>query len=313
MAASHETASRFHEINRVLWVIMGLNLAVAAAKYFYGLATGSLSMRTDGIASAFDAVSNIVGIAGVTLAARPADKGHPYGHAKFETYASVAIGAMLVFAAVNVFTEGFSALATGEHHVVVDAGSYGVMLGTLAINIGVSLYERRAGKRLKSEVLVADARHTQSDAYVSVSVVVGLVFVQLGFPMADAIASIVVGVAIVASAIEVLKAANATLSDEARLPVGAVRDVAEKVEGVASVHSVRTRGTEGEVFVDLHVLVDPMMPVWSAHAVAGEVEKAVEDQFPEVVEVMVHVEPDTDWERFEGESADRALEGHKAR
>lgn len=305
-----ESESRFRSINRVLWAIMGLNLAVAAAKFFYGLATGSLSMRTDGIASAFYAVSNIVGIAGVTLAARPADKDHPYGHAKFETYASVAIGAMLVFAAVNVFSEGFHALLTGEHHVVVDAGSYAVMLGTLAINIGVSLYERRAGKRLKSEVLVADARHTQSDAYVSVSVVVGLVFVQLGFPVADAVASIVVGVAIVFSAIEVLKAANATLSDEARIPAEELRGVAERVPGVASVHSVRTRGTEGEVFVDLHVLVDPQMTVLEAHGVAGEVEQAVQAAHPEVVEVMVHIEPDTDWERFEGESADAALDGH---
>jgi cation diffusion facilitator family transporter len=295
--------ARYREIKRILWVILFLNLAVAAAKYLYGLATRSVSMQADGIASAFDMVSNLVGLVGIAAAARPADTGHPYGHAKFETYASVAIGVMLVFAAYNVFSDAFAALSAGVHDVTVDAGSYGVMLATLAVNLGVSRYERRAGARLSSEILTADALHTASDALVSVSVIVGLVLVQAGWPVADPIVSMVVGVAILHSAWEVFSQANATLSDKSRLPADEVAAVAASVEGVRDVHRVRTRGTEGAVLVDLHVLLDPETPLYRAHLTGNDVERAIRERFPQVADVVVHIEPDTYRERLEAQTS----------
>jgi cation diffusion facilitator family transporter len=115
-------------IRRILWVIMFLNLAVALAKYAYGALTGSVSMKADGIASMFDAASNVVGIAGMALAARPADTDHPYGHAKFETYASVMIGIMLLLAAWNVFSDAYAAFTSPTSHIEVNAGSFIVMV-----------------------------------------------------------------------------------------------------------------------------------------------------------------------------------------
>jgi cation diffusion facilitator family transporter len=259
-------------------------------------------MQADGIASAFDMVSNLVGLVGIAAAARPADTGHPYGHAKFETYASVEIGVMLVVAAYNVFSDAIAALSAGVDDVVVDAGSYVVMVATLAINLGVSRYERRAGARLSSEILTADALHTASDALVSVSVIVGLALVQAGWPVADPIVSMVVGVAILHSAWEVFSQANATLSDKSRLPADEVAGVAASVEGVRDVHRVRTRGTEGAVLVDLHVLLDPEMPLFRAHMAGNEVEQAIRERFPQVADVVVHIEPDTYRERLEGQA-----------
>lgn len=296
---SEELAQRNHEVQRVLWVILVLNLVVAVAKFCYGTLTGSISMRADGVASLFDTVSNLVGIVGMALAARPADDNHPYGHAKFETYASGAIGLMLVMASFNVGRDAWNAFTTGAHGMRVDAGSYAVMLGTLAVNVAVSRYERRRGRELRSEVLVADALHTMSDALVSVSVIAALVLVQMGFSLADPLCSALVALAILHSAWEVLGQVNRTLSDEARIDPREVEAVVLPVQGVRGCHRIRTRGTEAEVYLDLHVLVDPSMPISDAHGVGEHVEHLLAERFPQVVEVMVHLEPDTEREREE--------------
>lgn len=298
---------RCRKIVRILWIILVLNWAVAAAKFFYGAATGSLSMRNDGIASAFDGLSNIVGILGVKMASQPPDKAHPYGHAKFETYASLAIGVMLAVAAYNLAADGIQALLGHRSAVEVNGGSYVVMIGTLVVNLAVSFVEGRFGKRLASEVLTADALHTRSDAFVTISVILGLVAVSLGYPMADSLVAVIVSAAIAISAVEVFREAARTLSDHAVLEVEPLRQAACQVPGVRSVHHIRTRGSEGDVFVDLHLLVDPSMTVARAHKIAQEVEQAVQQGFPTVLDVMVHIEPDNPQERSEGVAYDRAL------
>ena len=288
---------RFHDIQVVLWVIMFLNLAVAFAKFFYGTWTGSISMRADGIASMFDAASNVVGIVGMHLASRPADLDHPYGHAKFETYASAMIGVMLLFAAWNVATDAYAALTGDKAAAAVNLGSFVVMVGTLVINLCVSRYESLRGKELSSEILTADAMHTASDAMVSISVIIGLIFVQMGYPLADPICSVIVAVAILRTAWEVFRQANSALSDEARIPADKIVAVVKGVDGVQGCHKIRTRGTEGEVYMDLHVLVRPTMPIEQAHAVGHHVSNAIREEFPQVVDVVCHLEPDSPEER----------------
>ena len=304
MAGEHSSSARYAEMRRVLWIILFLNLGVAAAKIWYGTITATVSVRADGIASLFDSLSNLVGIVGLSMAARPADLEHPYGHQKFETYASAAIGLMLLVAAYNVGSDAIAGLLGKAKEPQVDAGSFAVMLGTLCVNVFVALYERRRGRELRSEILAADALHTFSDVLVSISVIVGLVFIRLGFTVADAIASLVVTVMILRSALEVFRQASSTLSDEARIPVAEVKAVVDAVPGADDCHKVRTRGTEGEVYMDLHILVDPEMSIRAAHAVADEVERAVCRQFPQVVDIVVHVEPDTPEERFEAATED---------
>ncbi|MEG1492632.1 MAG: cation diffusion facilitator family transporter [Gordonibacter sp.] len=292
LATKDAVSHRTHEIRRVLWIILFLNLAVAAAKYFYGSATGSASMQADGIHSVFDSAGNVVGLVGIAIASRPADESHPYGHAKFETYASLVIGVLLLLAAFEVGSSAIAKLSSGNYTAEVGPLSFIVMVATLAVNLGVTTYERRYAKRLKSEVLAADANHTLSDALVSIGVIVGLVAVVLGFPMADPLMALVVTVAILFTAYDVFRHALATLSDRARIPEEDVRTAALTVPGVRGAHQVRTRGTEGEVYVDLHALVAPEMTVGEAHQLADEVERAVEKSFPNVIETLVHIEPD---------------------
>lgn len=290
-AAKNPVSERMRSIRRVLWIILLLNLGVAAAKYAWGTLSGSASMQADGIHSVFDSAGNVVGLVGISLAARPADAGHPYGHAKFETYASLVIGVLLLLAAFEVGSSAAAKLAAGSYTAEVGPMSFVVMAGTLAVNLGVTVYERRFAKRLKSEVLAADANHTLSDALVSVGVIAGLAAVALGFPMADPIMALVVTAAILATAYDVFKHALATLSDRARIPEGDLRAAALAVPGVRGVHRIRTRGTEGEVYADLHVLVDPSMTVADAHRLADEVEADIKERFANVIEVLVHIEP----------------------
>lgn len=292
--------SHAHRVERVLWIVFVLNLAVAAAKFFYGLASGSASMQADGIHSVFDSVGNIVGLVSIALAARPADEGHPYGHSKFETYGSLAIGALLLLAAFEVGSGAVGKLMSGSYTAVVTPASFAVMVGTLVINLFVTTYERRAGRRLKSEIIMADAAHTLSDVFVSFGVIAGLVLVALGFPQADPLMALVVTAAILVSAWGVFRTAFRTLSDTAQLPEAAVRAVAASVPGIRGVHRVRTRGTEAEVYCDLHIWVDPAMTVRDAHALGDEVEAAVKEQFPAVREVLVHIEPEGDAGEDEG-------------
>lgn len=292
MLAKPPVSDRMRSIRRVLWVILFLNLGVAAAKYLYGAATGSAAMQADGIHSVFDSAGNVIGLIGIALASRPADESHPYGHAKFETYASLAIGILLLLAAFEVGSSAVVKLVSQNYTADVTPFSFVVMIVTLCVNLGVTFYERRRGKELKSEVLAADASHTLSDALVSVGVIVGLVFVALGFPAADPIVALIVTVAILATAYDVFKHALATLSDHARIPEDGLKAFAMGIPGVKEAHRIRTRGTEGEVYVDLHVCVDEDMTVGAAHDLSEQVEDAIKLRYPQVIEVLVHIEPD---------------------
>ncbi len=284
-------ADRIASIKRILWIILFLNVGVAVAKIAVGVATNSTAMQADGFHSMFDGASNVVGLVGMGFAGRPADEDHPYGHSKYETYASAIIGAMLLFAAYRIGSEAIAGLRSGGTDTVVGWLSFAVMLGTLAINLGVTYWERKVGKKLGSSILVADASHTGSDALVSVGVIISLVLVRLGFPMADPIVSLLVTFAIVYTAWGVFKHASATLSDSMRIQPTEICSVAESVDGVLGCHHIRTRGSEAEVYVDLHVQVDPQATVAEGHEIAENVERALADNYPQVVDVIAHLEP----------------------
>jgi cation diffusion facilitator family transporter len=296
-------SGRVASIRRVLWIILFLNIGVAVAKLVVGIITRSAAMQADGFHSMFDGTSNVVGLVGMALAARPADRDHPYGHGKYETYASALIAAMLMFAAYNIGSNAVRQLLGGGQPPEVETLSFVVMLSTLAVNVFVTTWERRVGRKLNSQILVADASHTGSDVMVSVGVLISLVLVKLGFTKADPIVALLVAVAIVYTAWEVFKQANATLSDSARIPTDAVCQAALGVSGVLGCHDIRTRGSDAEVYVDLHIQVDPGLTVADGHQVAEEVEREIARVFAEVVDVIVHLEPLDDYQREKTEKA----------
>lgn len=296
---------RTRAVRRVLWWVLALNVGVATAKLGYGYIIDSVSVTADGFHSLFDGTSNVIGLIGLSIAARPADRGHPYGHAKFETFASAAIGALLLFAAWEVGSSSVERLISPGEGPQVDAISFLVMSATLAINICVTLFERRAGVRLNSAILKADASHTGSDVLVTLGVIGGLVAVKAGFPIADPIIGLLVAVFIVVTGVRVLASAGGSLADTARLDPAEVSTVVLSVEGVLGCHDVRTRGTDSDVYVDLHVQVASQSSLAEAHAVAERVEKSVVEAFEQVADVIAHVEPHDDYQQRKTASQER--------
>lgn len=289
--SSEQSSARTGRVRTVLLAVLGLNVVVAFAKLVWGVLSGSVAMQADGFHSLFDGASNVVGLVGMSFAARPADRDHPYGHGKYETYASAAIAGMLVFAAYRVGSSALTQLAGSMPPPRVDAISFAVMFGTLIVNLGVTTWERREARALGSEILAADAGHTLSDVFVSIGVIISLVLVRAGFDKADGFVALLVSGAIAYTAWGVFKHANATLSDTARIPSRDIAAVCYGIAGVLGCHHIRTRGSEVAVHVDLHIQVDATRSVADGHRIAEEVERGIAGHFPQVVDVIAHLEP----------------------
>lgn len=288
---SEDGTARTRDVRFVLWAVLALNLLVAGAKLLYGMVTGSLGMQADGFHSLFDGVSNVVGLIGLWLAAFPPDASHPYGHKKYETLAAASIGAMLVMTCLYLLRGSYEHWV-GAVRPHVTPASFGVMVGTMLINAGVMWWERRKGEELRSEILVADSRHTGSDILTSFSVLAGLAAVQMGYPLMDPLVAVVIAGVIAWTGVQVLWETSQSLTDVARLDPEAVRRTVLAHKQVLDCHEVRTRGLPDHIFVDLSVHVPSAMTVAEAHEVAHQVEDAVKRQFEGVAEVIVHVEPD---------------------
>jgi cation diffusion facilitator family transporter len=171
------------------------------------------------------------------------------------------------------------------------------MIVAMAVSLFVSWYEARAARQLQSEILAADAMHTRSDLYASLTVLASLTAAKAGYPGLDMVAALFIVLLIGRSGVRIIGQSLHVLSDASRLPPSTVEKVALEVEGVREVHAVRSRGTADAIYMDLHILVDPTLTVAKAHEIAHRVEASLKEQFPDVADMVVHVEPDTASER----------------
>ena len=283
--------SRDREIRKVLWLILLLNLLVAGAKLIYGYSTAALSMWADGLHSVFDGTSNVVGLIGIWAAAHPPDESHPYGHRKFESFAAFTISVFLFLACFKILENSYHRLITPDIPRVTWL-SFAIMLTTIGVNVFVTRYEHRRGDELKSEILHADSMHTLSDVYSSISVLVGLTAIRMGFPILDPIMAVVIAGFIGKTGFKILFETSNVLSDASRVDPERVRNVVMKIPGVKSCHSIRTRGLESHVFVDCHIHVEPNMTAQKSHDLVHEIEDRIKNEMSEVADVVIHVEPD---------------------
>lgn len=290
-AAGMDRQERVRRIRRVLLWILVANWAVAAAKVIVGLIADSAAVTADGFHSFIDGSSNIIGLVAVVAAARPADEDHPYGHGKFEALASLAIGAMVGIGMLELGRMAFDALLH-DQHPVVSTRMVMVMVVTLGVNLAVTIFERKQGRELDSPLLLADATHTLSDVFVTLSVLVSLGFVWMGFRRADGLVAVFVMAVIARVAYGIIRQAVGILSDTARLDPMRVSDIARRVSGVRDCMDIRSRGMENSVWVDLTIHVDPELTTRRAHAVAHAVERELAAAYPQIVDIVVHVEPE---------------------
>jgi cation diffusion facilitator family transporter len=281
---------RYDAVVRVLYRVLFLNLAVAIIKIVLGYATGAVSILSDGFHSLTDSASNVVALVGVSIARRPPDDNHPYGHRKYETMASLAILIFLVLVLVQVLSAAYDRLVNGGSPRVFPEG-IGIMTGTLITNIMVVAYEERAARRLNSEVLRADAKHTRSDVLTSGAVLGALLGVWWGYPLLDPLAAFVVAAFICRAAWGIAQEASRILSDQIVIAEDDVRDVVRSVPEVIGCHQIRTRGPNDHVFMDLHLWLDGHTPLESAHATSHIVKDLLMKRFPHLVDVVIHIEP----------------------
>jgi len=278
-------------VRRVLWITLLLNLAVSAGKVLVGYLSGSLAMVADGFHSLVDSANNVIGLIVAAFAFRPPDLGHPYGHRKFETAATALIGIALLGLAWEVFASAFVRRGALPPPAISPL-NWAVMAATIAVNLFVSWYEAREGRRLASAFLVADSAHTRADLYVSLGVVASFVAVGLGAAWADPLVAVAIAGIIAWQAVVILLGAFHVLTDRAALEAGEVERLAARVAGVRSVHDVRTRGRRDAIYVDLTVRLDGAMSLRAAHDVADRIEAELAKAHPGIADVVVHLEPD---------------------
>jgi cation diffusion facilitator family transporter len=277
-------------VRRVLGGILVANLIVVVIKFTVGIDTNSLAVFGDALQSSVDAASNIFGIFVVRVASKAPDEDHPYGHSKFETLGALLIALFLVLSIFELVRGAMGRLMSGAPSLNVSSTALGLLVFTLLVNIGVVWFETRAGRRLKSDLLLADALHTRTDVFITVGVLGGLVLARAGLAWADPALGLIVAVLVGRAGYQILRRAIPSLVDERAFDRTTIQREAEGVDGVVSAYAIRSRLAGDRRFAELTIAVDGGADVASAHRIADQVEGRLKDSL-HLDEVTVHVEP----------------------
>ena len=279
-------------VSQVLWHILILNILVAISKIAVGILTGTVSIIADGLHSAVDGMSNVIGLVAQRIAIRPPDEDHPYGHERFETLATLAIGGLLMLTAWEVLQVAGKNLLSGASP---DIGviQFTVLIVTLGVNILVTIYERRKAVELKSSLLSADAAHTASDVWVTISVIFSLIAVGFGLTWMDAVVALLIVGLIGYTAWGIVKQTSTVLVDAAPISAEDITQVAIGTPGIQKIIRARSRGAEDAIQVDLDVLVASEISAELAHNINDAVRERVIKAFPHISEVRVQIAPNT--------------------
>lgn len=283
----------FNEINKVLWITMFLNLIPTILKLFFGYRTQSLSLIAGGFDSFFDSMTNIIGLIGIRIASKPADKEHPYGHRKAETFTALIISYILFITCYQLINNAIEQIRNPSIiSSKVEMWSFIVIVISLITQSIVVYYELTVGRKLKSDILIADALHSRADVFASLSLIISQVLVFYSFALADPIFTILIVLVIVRMGIEIIIEAIPTLLDKNKLLIDKVEEIALTVVGVRTVHNIRSRGHEEAIFADLHIQVDPTLSIDESHRIAHEIEQRLQSFNKSIQDVTVHVETD---------------------
>ena len=285
--ASPAPVDRDRQIERVL-VSEGLaNLAVMVAKATVGFQTGSVAVIGDAIHSLADFANNLVAFVAARIASAPPDSEHPYGHRKFETLAVFGIATLLSVLAIEII---LGALDRDPREISQEPWGLALMLSVLAVNVLIAIWENRWARRLDSDILRADARHTVSDVLTTVAVIAGWQLAARGYRWLDALASVIVATMILYLAYGLFQKAIPILVERSIANPEALSSVASAVDGVQETRRVRSRQGGSGPTIDLVVSVDPNLSTADSHAIADEIERVISEKFS-VNDVTVHIEP----------------------
>ncbi|NER78168.1 MAG: cation transporter [Leptolyngbya sp. SIO1D8] len=286
----NQDADYRNAVRRVLTITLLLNIFVVVLKSTVGFWTGSLSILADALHSVTDSANNILGLVTNQLASPQPDRKHPYGHQKYEAVGALGIAAFLGIACFEILQNVVDRIVFGGEPVTMTAIALWMMLVVLCVNIGVAFYERWAGLRLGSKILIADAHHTMSDVWITISVLGGLMGVWLGWFWLDIAMAFPVSILVFKSGWDVLRENLPWLVDEMAIAPEAIQSTVIQVPGVINCHEIASRGLLGrQVFIDMHLIVQPR-DVEKAHEITEHVEAVLEEKYGPA-RITIHIEP----------------------
>ena len=281
--------------------LLGLaaNLILAFAKGFIGIIANSSALIADAGHSVSDLLSDGITLWAVRMSSIPKDKNHPYGHGKFETVGTFIIALLLLFTGIGVAGHVFNRM-----DATVVPGTIALWMAGIAIIVKEALFHvtRMVGRRTGSRVLMANAWHHRSDAISSVAALLGIAGAQLGIPLMDPIAGMLVAGLIIKTGIDIGYESIRELTDETveEDVISELGKIMSGIEGVDHYHEMRARRMGPHLLVDLHIQVDSMMSISAAHQVAERVRLKILEKLPAVNEVLVHVDAEDDFFGDEG-------------
>ncbi len=282
--------------SRVTYVAALINLFLSVIKVSFGILGQSTALIADGIHSLSDLASDGLVLIAVRLGSREADDDHPYGHARFETMATIILGLTLILVAGGIAWDAVERLLNPGRLLIPDVQTLGIAAISILANEWLYHYTRRVAKITRSKLLLANAWHHRSDAISSVVVLIGIAAVLTGYVYADAIAAVIVGIMIAKIGVSLVLESVRELVDTS-LPddqVAKIRNQIAKTDGVKAIHLIRTRKMGEDAYVDLHIQVDSYISVSEGHMIADLVRYNLRQNFEEIADVLVHTDPEDD-------------------
>lgn len=270
-----------------------VNALLSIGKIIAGLITNSSALFADGVHSLTDLLSDIFTYFMLHVSQEDADESHPYGHGKFDTFGAFFIAALLFFSGIGIMLHAGYKYVDG--HTAISLGELALFFAVISIlaNEGLYLYCKKVGENVKSKIIIANAWHHRVDSFSSFAALVGIIGSMAGYPILDVIAAIVIAIILCKAAWNIgLKAFN-DLVDGAvdKATIKKMGQLIIKEEGVKSMHVLRARTLGSNIFVDVHVEVDPYISVSEGHAISENVEHCLKDNIEHVFDVTVHIDP----------------------
>ena len=284
-------------MNRTFKLALGsvvIGVLVLGLKFLAFWMTGSVALYADALESIVNVVAAAAALIAVHVSAKPADAGHPFGHAKAEYFSAVVEGVLIVIAALSILHEAWQAVLSPR---VLDAPVSGLLVNALAtvLNGAWAAVLLRYGRRWRSVALIADGKHLTADVFTSVGVLVGLALAVLtGWQILDPLVAALVALNIIRTGGAVIRESVGGLMDAAPAPevVARIEDVIlGALAGASGMHDLRTRHAGHTTFIEFHLTVSGGMTVSESHAICDRIEDALEAAV-DGARVTIHVEPD---------------------
>ena len=270
-----------------------VNAVLAAFKMAAGILGGSSALISDAVDSACDVFSSLIVMIGVKFASKSPDEDHPYGHERFECISSIVLALIIGATGLGVGWSAVGKILSGGDLQAPPAIALVAAAVSILAKEWMFRFTRRAAKRIQSDSLMANALNYRSDVFSSCGVLVGVAGAQLGFPVLDAVASLIICVLILKSALEILLDALSKMLDSSidGETLEQMRDLVTAQPGVLALDDLKTRQFGSRYYVDVEIACDGDLTLRDAHAIAVQVHDAIEKQFPGTKHCLVHVNP----------------------